>query len=594
MTTPAAAIAAALFLALAPWALAHAADPPAAVGLDGEWDGTLFMGAGLNLRLAFHIVTGADGAHATFDSVDQGAYGGPVSSITRQGDHVRLEIKAVDAALEGDLSDHDQTLSGVFTQRSLRLPLQLKRLAAGAASPWPAPAKAPPAAPPTSWTIPSDAEITRLLAERIDVQHQGVGIVVGVIGPAGRRVIAYGRRDQGDARPLGGDTEFEIGSITKVFTSLVLADMISNGEVKLDDPAARYLPAGVILPGHDGKPITLVDLATHTSGLPRMPGNFAPKNPANPYADYTTDQLYQFLSSYRLQRDPGARWEYSNLGFGLLGQLLARRAGTDYETLVKARVLDPLGMSSTTITLTPDERSRLAVGHDSSLARTKNWDIGSLAGAGGLRSTANDLLTFLAAEMGYGDTPLKSDMAFLLTVRRPTWTPNLSQALGWEVLSTPSGEIVQHGGGTGGYHTLVAFNPRTRVGIVVLTNAETVTGADDIGMHILIGSPVLTLQPPPPPPPERHAIAVAPEVLDRYVGRYQMAPEAFVTISRDGDHLFAQLTGQAVYEVFPEAPAAFFWKVVDAQLTFEVGADGRATRLILHQNGRDLPGPRVP
>jgi hypothetical protein len=217
-----------------------------------------------------------------------------------------------------------------------------------------------------------------------------------------------------------------------------------------------------------------------------------------------------------------------------------------------------------------------------------------LAGAGGLRSTANDLLTFLAAEMGYADTPLKADMAFLLTVRRATGTPDLSQALGWEVLTTPSGEIVQHGGGTGGYHTLMAFNPKTRVGVVVLTNAETVMGADDIGMHILIGSPVAILPPPPPPAPERHAIAVPPEVLERYVGRYQLAPQVFVTVTRDGDHLFAQLTGQGTFEIFPEAPADFFWKIVDAQVSFDVGPDGRATGLVLHQNGRDSPGARVP
>jgi CubicO group peptidase (beta-lactamase class C family) len=372
--------------------------PPATIsGLDGEWDGTLFMGTGLNLRLAFHIASGRRGTTAAFDSVDQGAYGGSVSSISRQGDHVRLEMRAIGAVLEGDLSDHGETLSGVFTQNGLRLPLTLKRLAPGAASPWPPRAKTPLAGPPKSWTVPSDAEIARLLAQRIDVQRQGVGIVVGVIDPAGRRIIAHGRRDQGDTRTLDGDTEFEIGSITKVFTSLVLADMVLKGEVKLDDPAAKYLPSGVTMPRHDGKQITLVDLDTHTSGLPRLPSNFAPKDPPNPYADYTADRLYQFLSGYQLPRDPGVQWEYSNLGVGLLGQLLSRRAGYDYETLVKARVLAPLGMTSTTITLAPEEVSRLAFGHDSSLARAANWDLPALEGAGGLRSTANDLLTFLAA-----------------------------------------------------------------------------------------------------------------------------------------------------------------------------------------------------
>jgi serine-type D-Ala-D-Ala carboxypeptidase/endopeptidase len=567
---------------------------PVVAGLDGEWDGSLFMGAGLNLRLAFHIKTGPHGTLATLDSVDQGAYGASVSSISRQGEHVRLEMKALNAVFDATLADGGQTLVGVFAQAGSNLPLTLKRLPPGAPSPWPAPSKPPPPdAPPADWKPPSDAEIRKLLADRIDVQHEGVGIVVGVIDGTGRRVVAYGRSDPGDPRPLNGDTEFEIGSITKVFTSLVLADMVRGGAVKLDDPAAKYLPAGVKMPERNGAPIRLVDLDTHTSGLPRMPSNFAPKDPANPYADYSVDQLYQFLAGYQLPRDPGAKWEYSNLGMGLLGQLLARRAGMDYEALVKAKVLGPLGMTSTTITLTPEEAGRLAVGHDAHLARTAAWDLPTLDGAGGLRSTANDLLTFLAANLGYADTPLKEDMAFLLTVRRPTGSPNLSQALGWEALSTPAGEIVQHGGGTGGYHTLIAFNPKARAGVVVLTNAETVMGADDIGLHILTGSPVASLAPPSPPPAPRQAITLPPEVLQRYVGRYQLTPKAVVTVTRIGEHLFAQLALQANYEIFPETRTGFFWKVVDAQATFQLGLDGAATGLVLHQNGRDLTAPRI-
>jgi len=421
-----------------------------------------------------------------------------------------------------------------------------------------------------------------------------LGIVVGVVGPSGRRIVTYGTSGQPDGPPLDGDTEFEIGSITKVFTSLILADMVRDGEVRLDDPVGKFLPADVHAPERDGKPISLVDLATHTSGLPRLPSNMAPKDPGNPYADYTVSQLYQFLDGYQLTRDPGASWEYSNLGFGLLGHALALRAGEDYETLIKKRILTPLGMTDTTITLTPDETARLAIGHDSSLRRVENWDLPTLAGAGALRSTANDLLNFLAANLGYADTPVKSDLASVLSVRRPEGSPTVSQALGWDVLSNPTGEIVEHGGGTGGYHTLIAFNAKTRVGVVVLTNAETVMGADDIGMHILTGAPVASLPPPPPAPPERHAIALAPETLERLVGRYQMAPQFFITVTRDGGHLFAQLTGQSAYEVFPESQTAFFWKIVDAQLSFQIGPDGRATGVVLHQNGRDTPATRAP
>ncbi len=156
----------------------------------------------------------------------------------------------------------------------------------------------------TEAVAPSDAEIRGILEQRIDAMHRSVGIVVGVIDAHGRRIVAYGHLNQGDARPLNGETIFEIGSVTKVFTSLLLADMVQRGEVALDDPVAKYLPASVKVPQRDGKQITLVDLATHTSGLPRLPTNLKPKDASNPYADYTVDDLYEFLSSYKLTRDP--------------------------------------------------------------------------------------------------------------------------------------------------------------------------------------------------------------------------------------------------------------------------------------------------
>ena len=272
----------------------------------------------------------------------------------------------------------------------------------------------------TTTPVLSDAEIRNILVDRIDVQHESVGIVVGVVSPEGRRLVAYGSLDEGDPRPLNGDTVFEIGSITKVFTSLLLADMVQRREVSLDDPVARYLPSTVEMPELKGRSITLVDLATHTSGLPRLPSNMSPKDPNNPYADYSVEQLYQFLSYYPLTRDPGSQYEYSNLGFGLLGHTLARRADMDYEALVRSRICDLLRMENTRVTLAPEMETRLAVGHDAELKPVENWDVPTLAGAGALRSTANDLLTFLAANLGITKSPLAPSMADMLKVRRPT------------------------------------------------------------------------------------------------------------------------------------------------------------------------------
>jgi serine-type D-Ala-D-Ala carboxypeptidase/endopeptidase len=213
----------------------------------------------------------------------------------------------------------------------------------------------------------SDSEIRAILINRIDVQKQGIGIVVGIIEPHKRRVVVYGSLEKGDPRSLDGDTLFEIGSITKVFTALIAADMAQRDELRLDDPIAKYLPTNVKVPERQGRQITLIDLATHTSGLPRMPENFHPKDPNNPYADYSLDALYSFLSSHELRRDIGIKYVYSNLGFGLLGLGLAQRAGVDYEQLVVKRICDPLGMSSTRITLSDALRERFAAGHNADL-----------------------------------------------------------------------------------------------------------------------------------------------------------------------------------------------------------------------------------
>jgi CubicO group peptidase (beta-lactamase class C family) len=443
-------------------------------------------------------------------------------------------------------------------------------------------------------TVPSDAEIRQILADRIDRDRQSVGIVVGVIDAKnasdarGRRVITYGSLEKGDSRPLNGDTVFEIGSVTKVFTSLLLADMVRRGEVALTDPVAKFLPADVKVPERNGRVITLQDLATHTSGLSRLPTNFRPKDPANPYADYTDAQLYQFLSTYTLPRDIGSQYEYSNLGGGLLGHALARRAGMDYEALVRSRITGPLEMTSTSITLSADQQRRLAVGHNDRLASVSNWDLPTLAGAGALRSTANDMLTFVAANLGATSSPLAPAMTAMLAERRPTGMPGLDVALAWHIFTRNGDEIIWHNGGTGGYRSFVGYSPRTKVGVVVLSNTSTAAGVDDIGLHVL-DARLPTLQ-----PPKQHTeVAVDPKLFDGYVGAYQLAPNFVLTVTREAGRLFAQATGQPKFEVFAEGDKDFFLKVVDAQLRFVTNATGQATAVVLHQNGANITGPRI-
>ena len=433
------------------------------------------------------------------------------------------------------------------------------------------------------------AAIRAILVDRVDARKEGVGIVVGVVGPAGRRVVSYGRLDANDPRVLDGDTIFEIGSTTKVFTSLLLTDMVRRGELALTDPVAKLLPADVKVPERGGRVITLQDLATHTSGLPRLPTNIAPKDPRNPYADYTVAQLYQFLSSYQLPRNIGDIYEYSNLGVGLLGHALSLRAGTDYESLVRIRIIGPLGMKDTAVQLSAGMQSRLAVGHDAALGPVLNWDLPTLAGAGALRSSTNDMLTLLSAFVGVTESPLAPQMKAMLALQRPTPSPGLRVALAWHVLTRNGNPLVWHNGGTGGYRSFMGYDPMQKIAVVVLSNTNTMAGVDDIGFHILDSAIPLT-----PARKIRQEVPLDPKVFDGYAGTYRLAPGVTATMRREGTRFFTQLTGQQPFEIFAEDERNFFLKAVDAQVTFEVDAQGRATAIVLHQNGRDQRAIREP
>jgi serine-type D-Ala-D-Ala carboxypeptidase/endopeptidase len=217
-----------------------------------------------------------------------------------------------------------------------------------------------------------------------------------------------------------------------------------------------------------------------------------------------------------------------------------------------------------------------------------NWDSPTLAGAVALRSTANDLLTFLSANLGYVKTALAPAMAAMLTVRRPTGQPGLEIALGWNIDTTHGKDIVWHNGGTGGYRSFMGFDPKTRTGVVALSNASTSAGVDDIGRHLLDpGVPLMQA------PQEHKEVMVDPKLLDGYVGSYQLGPNFVITITRNGNQLFGQATGQPIFEMFPEGEKDYFLKVLDAQITFATDGQGQATELVLHQGGIDHPAKRI-
>ncbi|MCZ0736620.1 serine hydrolase [Phreatobacter sp. AB_2022a] len=442
---------------------------------------------------------------------------------------------------------------------------------------------------PTSAPIVPDEAIRAILTARIDAHRQSHGIVVGVIEPHGRRVVAHGRMGRDDPRPVETDTLFEIGSITKPFTALLLADMVARGELALDDPLAKYLPGGVDAPVRAGRTVTLADLATHTSGLPSLPDDFAPGDSGNPYADYTLAQLYGFLSRFVPATDIGTTFGYSNLGYGLLGQALAHRAGIGYAGLVAARITAPLGMTSTMIAVSGEAAERFAPAHGADLAPVAHWDLPTLAGAGALRSTTRDLMHFIEAALGYRESRLAEAFAAMLQLRRPTGLPGAAIGLGWMIEEIAGDTLVWHNGGTGGHRSFAGYRIKAGTGVVVLSNTSAQLGIDDIGRHLLDHRLPLT-----PPPKPRVAIAVAADRLEAHVGRYRFSPELILTVTREDARLYVQATGQPKIEIFAESPLAFFAREVDAQFVFEMDGTGRAGRLILHQGGGTAPAERLP
>ncbi|MDG2095382.1 MAG: serine hydrolase [Phycisphaerales bacterium] len=418
-------------------------------------------------------------------------------------------------------------------------------------------------------------DVQSIIEERIEAGLTPA-IAVGIVRKDGsREIFLAGTRHIGGDAAIDENTIFEIGSISKVFTGILLAQMIDEGTLGLSDSAKTYLPTEVTL----SEDITLEHLATHTSGLPRMPGNFAPKDPSNPYADYTVEQMYECLSYEGKDTTVGGSPAYSNLGMGLLGHVLERRTGKDYETLMIELIAAPLNMNSTTIKPRPEDDQHVAGGHAGTIA-VSAWDIPTLAGAGDINSTLNDMLIFTAANLGQLETDLYKTMKNSHTPRTKQAGGSTTIGLAWHVTGEPGREIIWHNGGTGGFASFMGVRPNTGEGVVVLSNAS-YRGVDSIGFHLLDSDTPLDIV--------RTIISVDPGILSEYVGTYMMSSGAIFTITLENDQLSAELTGQPSFPIFATSDDEFFYKVVDAQLTFLRNDDGQVDRLVLHQNGQNLP-----
>jgi D-alanyl-D-alanine-carboxypeptidase/D-alanyl-D-alanine-endopeptidase len=424
---------------------------------------------------------------------------------------------------------------------------------------------------------PAADRLEKLIRDRVD-SGMAIGLVVGVLEADGtRRTAAYGTAGPG-AKPLSDKSIFEIGSITKVFTGTLLADMAARGVLAVDDPAQKHAPEMMRLPTRGEKPITLLDLSTHHSGLPRLPDNLAPKDPANPYVDYTLERLNAFLQGYTLTRDIGATFEYSNLGTGLLGAILANRAGTGYESLVRERILSPLGMTMTGVQVSAAMAPESAIGHNAAGVPVPAWISGVLVGAGGLRSNVDDMLKFLDANIGPPKSALERAMRTAHEPRRDAGGMRIG--LNWLTRTVGQDRIVWHNGGTGGFRTFIGFDPERQIGAVVLSNSA--HGVDDIGFHLINAAvPLLPT-----------AVQLPPEKLRRYAGVYELAPEFRIDVTVEGGRIYIQATKQPRFEILPQSETEFFVRAFEARITFVV-ENSETTVLILRQGGLDQRARRL-
>ena len=345
---------------------------------------------------------------------------------------------------------------------------------------------------PASWT---EAELQRILEVRLGEYQHTIGMVIAYWDGEQAVVAGHGVYGKSDPRVPDGDTLFEIGSVTKVFTASLLSEMVRNGEVALKDPAQKYMPEGVKLPEKSGRPITLLQLATHDAGLPKMPDNIESDDWRNPYANYTLEEMYEFLEQVKLGRNqeansisltlgPANFAVYSNLGLGLLGEALANQAGVSYGPLIQQRVTGPLGMADTVIEMNAGQSARLATGHNWGAYPEPPLEMPTMQGAVALRSTANDLILFLRANLA---SQKASPLPALQDTHKPYKTTNSGIAgkigLGWLIRTSDARRIHWHNGTTKGHRAFIGFCNKTGEAAVVLTNS--MQDLDGLGLGLL-------------------------------------------------------------------------------------------------------------
>jgi CubicO group peptidase (beta-lactamase class C family) len=377
--------------------------------------------------------------------------------------------------------------------------------------------------------------------------------------------------------PNSPSTKFRLGSITKQFTSASILLLAERGKLSVNDPVKKYLPDA---PAAWDK-ITIFNLLTHTSGIPSFTS--FPDYPSLEPLTTTPEQLVKRFRDKPLDFQPGEKWSYSNSGYVLLGYLLEKISGESYEKFVQENIFTPLGMKDSGYDSNSAVIAHRAAGYSPGANGPENAGYINMTvpfSAGALYSTTDDLLRW---EQGLFGGKLLSPAS----LEKMTTPFKEDYACGLGVHMVNGRKVIEHGGGIEGFSTMLAYYPQDKLTVAVLSNISgrapvdiaTKLAAIAHGEKVVLAS-------------ERKEVTVDPKLFGGYVGNYELAPKFILTVTREGDKLVTQATGQPKVPIFAESEREFFAKVVDAQITFVTDAQGRATELILHQGGRDMHAKR--
>jgi serine-type D-Ala-D-Ala carboxypeptidase/endopeptidase len=418
------------------------------------------------------------------------------------------------------------------------------------------------------------------------------GLSVGYIEGEHWGIMHFGSANQAGEKP-NSSTIYELGSISKVFTSLLLADAVARGEIDLNGTADVANSAGIRLPSRDGRSITWIDLSTHRTGLPRLPSNLQATDLVNPYRDYDSKKAAEFLNHYELPRKPGETQEYSNIGGAVLGYLLAAKAGKPYEQLLREKITEPLKMTDCTVSLSDDQKKRLATPHDKSGSTTSTWEFADLPAAGGVHATMRDMMRFAKAQIDPPKGTLGDAIELAWKQHTEADSSGAAMGLGWMIAG--DGETRWHNGGTGGFRSALFINRRLKCAAVVLCNTAVTNEVDQLAIQVVQKAAGLEDKPEPSETsnPDSDKLAIDAKLRGRLVGRYQLAPDFIFDVQDQDGHLMVGITNQPTQEVFPDSPTRWSYHSVKATLEFKLPKTGSAKSLVLHQNGIQQTARRI-